>query len=210
MEVVRTAVLLSGGQDSAAVAYWQRPDLAVFVDYGQIPAAAEARAATAIAAELGVELTALKVDCIGIGSGQLANEGELPIAPTPEWWPFRNQLLITLASAICVKRGIGEVLIGTVRDDGRHADGTSAFVIAMDAVLTMQEGKLRLRAPSSSLSSEELILKSRIPASILAWTHSCFVSNIPCLSCRGCKKHLRVLEAANLRWPTENKLDKEN
>ena len=36
-------MLLSGGMDSIAVAYWRRPSLAITIDYGQVPAAGELR-----------------------------------------------------------------------------------------------------------------------------------------------------------------------
>lgn len=37
----KTAILLSGGMDSIALAYWKRPEIAITIDYGQKPAAAE-------------------------------------------------------------------------------------------------------------------------------------------------------------------------
>jgi 7-cyano-7-deazaguanine synthase len=46
------AILLSGGIDSIALAYWQRPDIAITIDYGQAPAQAEINASTAVASAL--------------------------------------------------------------------------------------------------------------------------------------------------------------
>jgi 7-cyano-7-deazaguanine synthase len=137
---MKSAILLSGGQDSASLAWWRRPDLAIFIDYGQVPALAERRAAEAVADELGLPIEIISVDCRPLGVGQLAQQKQIAAASTPEWWPFRNQLLITIAGAVGVKCGIGEVVIGTVLDDNRHADGCAAFVATMDALLGMQEG----------------------------------------------------------------------
>ena len=40
---MNTALLLSGGMDSIALAYWKRPDIALTIDYGQAAADAEER-----------------------------------------------------------------------------------------------------------------------------------------------------------------------
>ncbi len=37
----KTAILLSGGMDSIALAYWKRPELAITINYGQKPFLAE-------------------------------------------------------------------------------------------------------------------------------------------------------------------------
>ena len=44
---MKTALLLSGGMDSIAIAWWKRPDIALTLDYGQQAANAEIKAATA-------------------------------------------------------------------------------------------------------------------------------------------------------------------
>ena len=59
---VRRALLLSGGHDSAAIAWWKRPEAAIFVDYGQRAAVAERRSAEAIAAACGAEFIPVSID----------------------------------------------------------------------------------------------------------------------------------------------------
>jgi 7-cyano-7-deazaguanine synthase len=189
--------------DSAAIAWWRRPELAVFVDYGQLPAEAERRAAEAIAQEICIPLETVTIDCTPLGAGQLVGGKALPQAPTPEWWPYRNQLLITMAAAVVLRRapGIDKILIGSVLEDGVNADGGSAFRTAMDTLLRLQEGSIGVDAPAAHLSAAQLVRQSQIPASVLGWTHSCFVSNTPCLRCRGCAKHLGILSELGQRWP---------
>ena len=114
------------------------------------------------------------------------------LSPTLEWWPFRNQLLVTLASMKLVQCGIDEVIIGSVKGDAIHADGTSGFVQNMDALLRIQEGAIRFSAPALHLTSTELLRKSRIPLGVLALAHSCHSGPIPCGQCRGCIKSLEV------------------
>jgi 7-cyano-7-deazaguanine synthase len=89
-------LLFSGGIDSAAIAYWKRPDLLLHIDYGHITATGELRAARTIAKRVAIPLKELRTDCSAIGYGDLAGGRSAPSAPASSWWPFRNQLLATL------------------------------------------------------------------------------------------------------------------
>ena len=191
----QTGILLSGGMDSIAVAYLCRPSIAITVDYGQLPAAAERRAASAVAEALGLRHETITVDLRTIGSGQMANTAPIDVAPVPEWWPFRNQMLITLAAMRGIALGMNKLLLGTVRSDQSHADGRLNFVKAMDVVLKLQEGTIALDAPAIHLTTPELICAAGVPWELLAWSHSCHVSEYACGICRGCHKHFRTCEA---------------
>jgi 7-cyano-7-deazaguanine synthase len=94
--------------------------------------------------------------------------------------------------------GVERLLIGTLRTDGMHADGSPAFIAAMNNLLQCQEGALSVEAPAISYSSAELIRESRIPPEVLAWAHSCHVANEACGECRGCRKHYETLEDLGL------------
>jgi 7-cyano-7-deazaguanine synthase len=147
-----TALLISGGQDSAALAFWHKPKLGIFVNYGQVPWRAELRASRIICEELQIPIEVISADCTQMGSGQLADKPQLEIGSTPEWWPFRNQLLLTLAGAVAVRKQISELLIGTVASDVRHRDGTLEFIRLIDNLVSIQEGHLHVRAPAIQLS----------------------------------------------------------
>ena len=189
---MKAALLLSGGMDSIALAYWKRPDLAVTIDYGQRPAEAEVEAARGVCNALGIEHEIVRVDCSALGSGDLAGTPPLAIAAVPEWWPYRNQLLITLAAARVLGRGFDSILLGTVASDGTHVDGRKAFIESLCILMEMQEGHIRVEAPAIGLSSVQLIQKSEIPISILAWAHSCHIADFACGYCRGCRKHFET------------------
>ncbi len=220
-------VLLSGGVDSAALAAWRRPDVALFVDYGQRPRQAELRAAQAVARELDVRFDSVRVDLAALGSGLLhdddlhhdpshnpaqpgvAGEARRPADgagwPSPEWWPFRNQLLVSFAAAWAVKRVPGVVTgehtvtveTGTVSTDGsRHVDGTSTFYRVLDDLLRLQEGSVRVLAPALEMSTTELIEISSVSEAVLGWTHSCHRGDIPCGECPGCYKRAQLLSIA--------------
>jgi 7-cyano-7-deazaguanine synthase len=202
--VTETVVLLSGGIDSAALAYEGPIDHALFIDYGQRPALAESRAARAIAAEVGLVLQVIRADTRAIGGGLLASDEPRANFPSPEWWPFRNQMLVTFAAAWACRStgalrapGSVQIAIGSVSGDGdRHTDGTSTFYQALDALVFLQEGNMRVVTPALERSTEELVLSSGITDAVLGWTHSCHTAPVPCNSCPGCFKRERVL--ANL------------
>lgn len=186
------ALLLSGGMDSIALAFWKRPEIAITIDYGQRAAEAEVTAARQVARELGIQHEVIAIDCTAIGSGDMAGSNALEIAPVPEWWPFRNQLLVTFAAARGLVLGVTEIMTGSVASDGSHADGRPGFYQAMDAVTSFQEGGIRVTAPALDMTTPELVRQSGVPREILAWAHSCHTGNLACGNCRGCVKHYQV------------------
>ena len=94
-----------------------------------------------------------------------------------------------------ISKGVDRLLIGCLASDGRHADGRAEFVRAMDALLGMQEGAMRVEAPAISMTAVELALASGVPPELLAWSHSCHVADHACGMCRGCQKHYETMEA---------------
>jgi 7-cyano-7-deazaguanine synthase len=179
--------------DSIAIAFWKRPELAITVDYGQNPAAAELRAAKSVCANLGIAHYVITADLRSLGSGDMAGTTALRIAVVPEWWPFRNQMLVTLAAMKGIALGIEHLLIGTLRTDSAHGDGTASFIQSMSSVLECQEGGITLEAPAIGWTSAELIHLSGVPMEILAWAHSCHVAEYACGLCRGCRKHYETM-----------------
>ena len=190
------AVLLSGGMDSTCIAFWQLPNLAITIDYGQRPAVGEIRAARSVCAALGIEHTVVTANIAELGSGDMAGKRPSTEAPASEWWPYRNQFLITVAAMKCHALGATELMIGALRTDGFHIDSTPAFYARMNLLLHMQEGELQVSTPAIELSATELIEVSGTPEEILAWSHSCHISDIACGFCRGCQKHFETMGAS--------------
>ena len=185
-------LLFSGGLDSTALAWLHRPDVCLFVDYGQRPAAGELAAARSIATEFGLRLETLRIDLSDLGLGPLAGKPASPLAAGPEWWPYRNQMLVTLAGMRFVSEGLSEIMIGAVSSDV-HADGRAPFLRTLDRLMRLQEGAVRLAAPARRLSGPDLIRTSGVPRSILGATFSCHVMEYACGRCRGCEKHRATL-----------------
>ena len=178
-----------GSEHSTAIAWALRPSLCLTVDYGQLPAAGEIRAASAVCDELKLPHRHLRIDCSVLGSGDMAGTAPAGIAPVSEWWPFRNQLLITMGAAVAVKEGLDAIVVGTVANDRSHADGRPEFVQGMNELLRLQEGHIVLEAPGIDETTVELCRRVAIPHSVLGWAHSCHVGTFACGLCRGCLKH---------------------
>ena len=120
---MKTALLLSGGMDSLAIAWWKRPDIAITLDYGQEAADAEKRASAAVCAQLGIEHHIVHIDCSSLGSGDMANAAPDAAAPASDWWPYRNQMLLTFAAMKCIGLGVKRLLLGTVWSSPYLTDG---------------------------------------------------------------------------------------
>jgi 7-cyano-7-deazaguanine synthase len=189
----RNMLLLSGGMDSTALAWGIRPELALTIDYGQQAAGGELRAASAVCAALNIRHKSVQVDCRALGSGDLAGTTPHSAAPVPEWWPFRNQLLITLAAAVALQEGVTRLTVGTVSTDRSHADGRLEFFEEMGRLLRLQEGGLDVEVPAIKETSVSLCQSVGIPFEVLAWSHSCHVSEYACGTCRGCLKHRETM-----------------
>lgn len=189
---MKTALLLSGGMDSISVAWWKRPDVAITIDYGQLAADAETAASRAICHRLGIEHHNVQIDFRTLGSGDMAGTEPNNNAPASDWWPYRNQMLITVAAMKAIGLGVKELMLGTVKSDCSHADGTVNFLDSVDALLSMQEGGMRVSAPAIAMHTVELVRLAGVPASLLAWAHSCHKANVACGNCRGCNKYFEV------------------
>ncbi|MBK1884583.1 7-cyano-7-deazaguanine synthase [Luteolibacter pohnpeiensis] len=193
-----TTLLFSGGLDSTAISWWKRPDVLLNVDYGQVSALAEKEAATKLANLINLPIEFISVDLGSIGSGDLSRKAPIDIAPTSDWWPFRNQLLISIAAAWSVHRGYQTVMIGSVKSDNSFADSTPSFIDLMRSVLAVQEGNIGIEAPALEMSAVQLIKQSGIPLQILPLCFSCNVSSRPCGMCRSCIKYRETLSFFNL------------
>ncbi|MDT4332995.1 7-cyano-7-deazaguanine synthase [Methylomonas sp. MV1] len=187
------ALLLSGGMDSLAVAWWKRPDHCITIDYGQLAAEAEITASKVICEKLGIEHHVIRVDCRSLGSGDMAGTPPDGYAPASDWWPYRNQMLLTFAAMKVLPLGVKTIWIGSVKSDKSHQDGTIQFLESMNALLSLQEGGMTVSAPAIDMTTPELIRYADVPKNILGWAHSCHKANVACANCRGCNKYFEVL-----------------
>jgi 7-cyano-7-deazaguanine synthase len=123
-------VLLSGGLDSAAALYLSAASetRATFVDYGQVTARAEERAARALCSARGVPLEVVQVtDLARLGAGTLVNARRSPLADgafeeqEDEWFPGRNLMLVAIGTIALATGGGGELAFGAFSESYRDA-----------------------------------------------------------------------------------------
>lgn len=188
-------LLFSGGIESTCLAILHRPDVLLTVDYGQACAEGELRAANHIARRLTLRHETVRAPLAHLGAGDLAASAPATGGEATEFWPYRNQMLVTLAAMRFEREGLREILIGTIQSDQIHADGTPEFVDAISAALTSQNSGLSLIAPAISYTTEQVVRASGISNEMLGWTFSCHRSNVACGVCRGCNKSIAVLRA---------------
>ena len=193
-----TALLLSGGMDSIAILYWKRPEVALTIDYGQNSAQAEIRSASYVCEQLGIAHHIISVDCTQFGSGDMSKQKPLSLAPFSDWWPFRNQMLLTVAAMYLINHNITTIQIGSVKPDDQFQDGTDQFTKMISDLISFQEGNMTVEAPAINMTTLELIEESKVPLSLLLSAHSCHSGNIACGSCRGCRKYHSVVDQLDL------------
>ena len=187
-----SALLLSGGMDSIALAWWKRPDMAFTVDYGQLAAQAEISAASAVCERLQIPHCVLYFDGRAFGSGDMAGTAPDPRAPATDWWPYRNQLLLTLVGMKAIGLGVQRLWLGTVASDESHQDGTIGFVSLINQLMQSQEGGIVVEAPAIGMQTADLVRISGVPREVLSWAHSCHKAQVACGNCRGCNKYFDV------------------
>lgn len=185
------ALLFSGGVESTCLAAMTKPDLALTINYGQVCAAGEIRAAKHIASIIGMSHRVVEVSLGHLGAGDMTGiPSEEVEGRVPEHWPFRNQMLLTVAAMTLAGCGLRELIIGTVLTDRVHNDGTPEFLSAMEQLLQTQLSNFNLSAPAATIHTEDLVRRSGVSRDLLGWTFSCHRSEVACGACRGCKKSI--------------------
>lgn len=192
MESLKRAILLSGGVDSISLAYYLKPEIAYTIDYGQTVAEREIYVSEYICKVLNIEHKVIRVNCKSLGTGTLANKANINISPSDEWWPFRNQLLITLSSMQAINDGVSEIYLASVKSDKFHTDGTKKFYDLINNTVSYQEGNIKILCPTLELYSHELVQKFNVPLELISLAHSCHISNMACGKCSGCIKQSKV------------------
>lgn len=169
-------VLLSGGIDSAACAWFLRDRgysvKGLFVDYGQRAALFEKRGAESLSSTLGIPL-----DCISVSTPSQFGAGEVT---------GRNAFLV-FAALLTGRLHTGVIALG-IHSGTTYYDCSSAFARSIDRLLAEHsDGRVRLSTPFITWSKRNIFdyyQASRLPIEL---TYSCENGQMPicgtCLSC---------------------------
>lgn len=211
--------LMSGGLDSTVAAAWTQERYEVYglhVDYGQRAAHLEQKASQRVSQNLQItefkstqlswlkELgtSALTDESISIPRGQISTTDQIPITLVP----FRNGILLSLATAWAEVVGAEVVVIGAVEEDSSgYPDCREQFLIAFERAIdlgTRPEIDIRIVAPLVHMTKVDIVklgVELKVPFE-LSW--SCYGSGPePCNDCESCLLRRRGFDGAGIPDP---------
>ncbi len=166
--------MLSGGVDSATALALATsagaPSSALFVDYGQPAAKAEAAASVSLAEHYGVRHRAIACCGMRFGAGEIRG---------------RNAMLIHLA-LVDSEPGVGVVIIG-IHAGTNYRDCSPDFLTLMESSYAFHTGgSLTVSAPFLAASKAEVIALAHELNVPIPITYSCESGNVPCNECASC------------------------
>lgn len=203
----RCVVLLSGGPDSATVAYWAKnlgyEVYAMCCKYGQI-ATREVEYAIQVAKQLGVplklvDLSSLREIFAGVSS---VCDDKIPMTSTfsqPIIVPFRNAIFLSTAVAYAVSVGASTIFYGAQGSDAPfYPDCRKEFYESFESTAKLGTGQeLSVEAPFSQTGKSELIkLGARLGVPFeLTW--SCYLNGQKhCGRCESCVNRRKAFREA--------------
>jgi 7-cyano-7-deazaguanine synthase len=210
----KCVVVLSGGPDSATVAYWAKQQgyeiYPITFNYGQI-AIKETEVAQKIAAKLItttkiIDLSALKE--IFSGATSLVNR-EIPLTAefsSPIIVPFRNAIFLSAAVAYAVTVGATHIFYGAQgSDEPFYPDCRREFYEAFEKAArlgTCQE--IIIKAPFSGSKKSDLIKKGAKLGVPFELTWSCYLDGEKhCGRCESCVNRKKAFKNAGIADPTK-------
>lgn len=210
----KCVIVLSGGPDSATVAYWAKAqgyEIHPFTfNYGQI-AVKETEAAQKIATILGtttkiIDLSALKD--IFSGATSLVNR-DIPLTSefsSPIIVPFRNAIFLSAAVAYAVTVGADEIFYGAQgSDEPFYPDCRREFYEAFEKAArlgTCQE--ITITAPFSGAKKSGLIREGAKLGVPFELTWSCYLDGVRhCGKCESCVNRKKAFTEAGITDPTK-------
>ncbi len=213
-EKQKCVIVLSGGPDSATVAYWAKQQgyqiYPITFNYGQI-AVKETKAAQKIAEKLGtttkiIDLSALREIFSNVTPLCNAN---LPLTSefsSPIIVPFRNAIFLSAAVAYAVTVGADHIFYGAQgSDEPFYPDCRREFYEAFEKAArlgTCQE--ITIKAPFSGSKKSDLIregAKLDVPFEL---TWSCYLDGARhCGKCESCVNRKKAFKEAGVADPTK-------
>lgn len=215
---MKAVLLLSGGLDSGTLLSKLVNDnidvIPVSVHYGQRHSMSELGAAKALAREFGLSTKHQVLDISKIFSSSdpsvlLNSANSMPhqtyqelaetVGPSPTYVPFRNSILISMATAIALQNDAEYVYIATHAEDARnwaYPDCTPEFNGPMSgAVYIGSYMKVRLGVPFQWMMKREIV---KLGVSLKAPFHmmwSCYEGgDRPCGKCPTCVERVQAFK----------------
>jgi 7-cyano-7-deazaguanine synthase len=205
----KAVIVLSGGPDSATVAYWAKQQsyqiYPITFKYGQI-AVKETQAAQKIAHKLDtstkiIDLSALK-DIFSTATS-LVNR-DIPLTAefsTPIIVPFRNAIFLSAAVAYAVTVKAKKIFYGAQgSDEPFYPDCRRIFYEAFEKAAQLGTCEdITIQAPFSNLTKAQLIKEGAKLGVPFELTWSCYLDgNKHCGKCESCINRKKAFQEANI------------
>lgn len=210
-------VLLSGGIDSAVVAFWAKDQgfrpVGLMFDYGQLVSRREGSSARRVARVLGIPLKVISIESL---EESVRGEWQVYVRPRARGWrlkgkptmaalPFRSGILLAIAFSYTCLRNVDRVLYGEHKGDWvpNAGDGIRFKKALQDAGNFSVGGDVVLEAPLYGFTKAEIVklgVSSGVPFSA---TWSCQQrSDVHCGVCQPCVNRKEAFRLASVRDPT--------
>jgi 7-cyano-7-deazaguanine synthase len=210
----KCVIVLSGGPDSAVVAYWAKKEgydlYPITFNYGQI-AVKETKAAEKIAESLGaktkiVDLSALK----GVfGDVTSLCNSEIPLTAEfsqPIIVPFRNAIFLSVAVSYAVSVGADRIFYGAHgSDEPFYPDCRREFYEAFEKTAQLGTGEhIIIQAPFSGKLKSEVIKKGAELGVPYEFTWSCYRdAEKHCGKCESCVNRKKAFQDSGIADPSK-------
>ncbi|HEY4674631.1 MAG TPA: 7-cyano-7-deazaguanine synthase QueC [Candidatus Bathyarchaeia archaeon] len=210
----KCVVVLSGGPDSATVAYWAKKqgyDLsAITFKYGQI-AMKETESAQKIAEKLGSPIKIIDLSTLKEVFGEVTSlcNADIPMTSSfsqPIIVPFRNGIFLSVAVAYAISIGAASIFYGAQgSDEPFYPDCRKEFYKHFEGTARLgTETKISIEAPFSNLSKSGIIKLGAELGVPFNLTWSCYLDGEKhCGKCESCINRKKAFEAAKIPDPTE-------
>jgi 7-cyano-7-deazaguanine synthase len=210
----KCVVVLSGGPDSATVAYWAKKqgyDLsAITFKYGQI-ATKETKSAQKIAEKLGAPIKIIDLSTLKEVFGKVTSlcNADIPMTSSfskPIIVPFRNGIFLSVAVAYAISIGAGRIFYGAQgSDEPFYPDCRREFYKHFERTARLgTETKISIEAPFSDLTKSEMIKLGAELGVPFNLTWSCYLDGEKhCGKCESCINRKKAFETAKIPDPTE-------
>jgi 7-cyano-7-deazaguanine synthase len=195
-------VLASGGVETATLlhayaAAGERP-LALFLNYGQRPAAPERRAVADQCARLDLDREELDLSSIA-GHFRDAHDRQFHVP-----LPHRNLVALSLALSLAERRAIPRLAVGLTADDAAATGSASDAFLAHFRDLTAELSAITAEAPLAKESKAEVVERGMQLGVDFALSYSCLLGyERPCGRCPQCRKRAAAFASADRADPAQ-------
>ena len=195
-----TLVLASGGVETATLLHKAAAAgdsvRALFMDYGQRPAAMERLGAAAQTRATGAIWETLDMAAVGQAfQGDSERQYHVPL-------PHRNLVALSLGLSLADKRAVDRLWIGLTADDGTASSSASASFFQQFRQLAAGLGPISVEAPLLTHTKSQVVRHGSELGVAFAHTYTCLLGYAqPCGQCPQCRKRAAAFAAAGLADP---------